>query len=97
MTQPPKGGSSIGKEMCIEFEGPVASYAGQLRESGLFELHEKVTLKLKVIDKLQDVYANTDICVGQELTGVINSLLIDLGIACEDAEKNMLFKRRLTP
>lgn len=89
MTQPPKGGSSIGKEMCIEFEEPVTSYAGQLRDSGLFELHEKVTLKLKVIDKLQDVYANTRTDVSEELKGVIHSILFDLGIACESTQENL--------
>lgn len=72
---PPKGGSSINDQPTV------ISYAAQLRQSGLFELHEKVTLKLKVFEAMTDVIVRTEADLYDELYALIESLLLDLGIA----------------
>lgn len=56
------------------------SYAEQLKQSGLFELRERANLKLETIDRLVEV-VKADIDVYQELGAVIDSLLLDIGIA----------------
>lgn len=58
----------------------MTSYTAQLQESGLFELHEKVTLKLKVIEQLDGISRIGNIDVNDELRAVIDSLLLDLSI-----------------
>ncbi|MEK5166236.1 hypothetical protein NYE69_28425 [Paenibacillus sp. FSL R5-0527] len=72
---PPKG------ESAIKEQSPATSYASLLRESGLFELHEKVTLKLKVIEQLDQITRFGDIDIKKELYAVIESMLLDLGVA----------------
>ncbi|MNW36165.1 hypothetical protein D3C74_159450 [compost metagenome] len=58
----------------------VSSYVGQLKESGLFETNEKVSMKLKVINALVGVIERTDIDLHEEVDALTQSLLLDLGV-----------------
>ncbi|MBU5672631.1 hypothetical protein [Paenibacillus brevis] len=86
---PPQGGSSVNNKRTP------ASYAANLRETGLFEVREKVTLKLKVIEKLVETMRE-GLQVHDEVNAVIRSLLTDLDLyASPDAQNGTVERERI--
>lgn len=83
---PPQGGSSI------ERQSSGTSYATPLKNAGLFELHEKVTLKVKVIEALTEA-ARANLQVHDELHAVIRSLLVDLDLYTSSDAQNSTVER----
>lgn len=76
----------------------VSSYVGQLKEAGLFETREKVDIKLKVINKLVEAIDRVNADLHEELSAVVGSMLLDLGVVVlKEEQEGILFDGQFDP